>query len=153
MNCKRPLPAKGAVVGERNFFLCNANDGRIDVIEGFFVDAAYDFRTDTVRLPAFFDDDGAVGFLEGIEHGFHIERAQGAQVYDLSFDALLAEFVGGFHRKLKTLAIGDDGEVFAFALYFGFSDRDGVFALGHFAADLIHGGVFDEENRIIRTDG
>ena len=144
---------KGAVIWKGNFLLSNTDDGRVDVIEGFFIDAADDFAADAVRLPTFFHNDGAIGFLERFEHGFHVERAQGAQVNDLGFNALLAEFVGGFYGELVFLAVGVDAEFLARALNFGFSNGNGVFALGHVTAHLVHGGMFDEKNRIIRTDG
>ena len=88
-----------------------------------------------------------------IEHGFHIERAQGAQVNDLGFDPSLESCSAAFIGKIKTLTVGDDGEVFAFALYFGFSNGNGYSPSGTSPRTYFCGGMFDEENRIIRPDG
>src|SRR3972149_5025772 len=149
----RALLQLGAV-GEGDFLLRHALDGRVEVVEAFFVEARGALGPDAVRAPALFHDDGAVGLLERLVNRLHVERAPGAQVNHFRLDALGRGLLGGRQGDLEHLGIGDEGHVFAPALHVALADgKHEVLVFRHLAALLIHGRVLDEEHRVVGAAG
>lgn len=65
------------------------------------------------------------GLLDGLDNGLDVEGLDGAQVDDFGFDAVLGlELFGGDEGLADAAGEGDDGEVFAWALDFGFAELD-----------------------------
>jgi hypothetical protein len=66
-------------------------------------------------------------FLYGFDNGFDVEGLDGAEVDDFGFDAVFGfELFGGDEGLADAAGEGDDGEVFAGALDFGFAELGGV---------------------------
>lgn len=63
------------------------------------------------------------GLLDGVDDGLEVERLDGAQVDDLSLDAILAlQLLSGNERLSNAARKGDDGEVLSGALDLGLSE-------------------------------
>ena len=81
----------------RNIMLRDTFYRGIHPVEAMFLNLCRDFAAEAVETMRFFYYNGAIRFLEGFQHGFHIKRAQGTQVNDLNFDAFLRQIFGSFH--------------------------------------------------------
>ena len=55
--------------------------------------------------------DDFIRLLHGVQHGFFIERQQGAQIHDLEIDAFFFEFLGCLQRDVHHRTVGDDADV------------------------------------------
>jgi len=63
--------------------------------------------------------------FHGCDYGLDVEGLDGAQVDDFGFDAVFGfELFGGDEGLADAAGEGDDGEVFAWALDFGFAELD-----------------------------
>src|SRR5262249_55237262 len=67
---------------------------RIEIIERMLHDLRGDLRADAGERPAFFHRHAAVGFLDRLDDGFRIERAQRAQVDDFGGDTFSRKLLG-----------------------------------------------------------
>jgi hypothetical protein len=54
----------------------------------------HDLRPDAADLPAFLEDDGAVGLLDRGTDRLDVHRTHGAQIDDIDVDAILRELIG-----------------------------------------------------------
>ena len=66
----------------------DAKDGGIQVVEGVLGKQRGDLRADAAEGLVLVNEDGAVSLGHGVEDGLFVERADGAQVNDLGFDAM-----------------------------------------------------------------
>jgi hypothetical protein len=60
----------------------DADDGAVEIVEGFFVDDGGDFSGEASGAGVLVEDDDFVGLLYGLRDGFAVERGEGAQVED-----------------------------------------------------------------------
>ena len=96
--------------------------------------------------------DQAPGLGDTLQHGVDVQRRQGAQVHNFHLDALPGQRGGGIERAVHHQAIGDDRAVLAFAHHVGFSQRNGVRALGHFAFHGVKVFVLAKNHRVVVPD-
>ena len=68
----------------------DADDGAVEVVEGFFVDDGGDFAGEASGAGVLVEDDDFVCLLYGLRDRFAIERGDGAQVEDFEFDSFFA---------------------------------------------------------------
>ena len=67
----------------------DADDGAVEIVEGFFVDDGGDFSGEASGAGVLVEDDDLVRLLHGLRDGFAVERGDGAQVEDLDDRFLL----------------------------------------------------------------
>lgn len=104
-------------------------DGRsVQVVEGVLGGEGDDLGGDTEGGEARLDGHHGAGLLDGVDDGLDVEGLDGAEVDDLSLNAvLLLEVLGGDERLADAAGVGDDGEVLAGALDLGLADlKDGL---------------------------
>ena len=68
----------------------DADDGAVEIVEGFFVDDGGEFAGDASGAGVFVQEDDFVGLAHGLRDGFAVERGERAQVEDFGFDSFLA---------------------------------------------------------------
>ncbi len=132
----------------------DAKNGCVEVIEAFFLDEAGDLSADPAEGFVFFDDDRAVCFANGVENGFFVERADGAQVEDFSVDIVFSgEKFCGMERGENGATVSDERDVGSFAFEVSDAERDGVLGVGHLPFFAVQQRVFHEHDGVIVTDG
>jgi len=94
---------------------CDADEGPVEIVEGFFGKDGGDFTRNASGFGVFVDDQALIGFSHGVENGFFVERHERAQVNDIGFDTFLREGFGGFQRDVHHGGVGKNREVFSFA--------------------------------------
>ena len=101
-------------------------DGRsVQVVEGVLGGQGDDLGGDTERGETGLDGHHGAGLLDGVDDGLEVERLDGAEVDDLSLNAvLLLEVLGGDERLADAAGVGDNGEVLAGALDLGLADLE-----------------------------
>ena len=67
---------------------CDADDGAVEIIEGFFIDDGCDFSGEASGTRVLVKDDDFVRLLHGLRDGFAIDRVECAQVEDFDVDAV-----------------------------------------------------------------
>ena len=87
-------------------------------------------------------------FFTEARRGWRVQRLQGARVDDFGGDAFLRQYSAAASAHLDRC--GDDGEVVAFALDVGLSERYLIGAIWYGAA-FVHETVVAEEDRRIRA--
>lgn len=99
-------------------------DGRsVQVVESVLGGQCDDLGGDTERGETGLDGHHGAGLLDGVDDGFEVERLDGAEVDNLSLNAvLLLESLGGDERLADAAGEGDDGEVLSGALDLGLAD-------------------------------
>src|SRR5688500_13419342 len=81
-------------VGHRHVRAVHAHHRRVEPVEHLLHRQGRQLGADAGKRPALLHGDQPVGALHRIDDGLGVERANGAQVDDLGFDALLREFLG-----------------------------------------------------------
>ena len=61
-------------VGDGRVERSDADERAIEIVEGFFEEDGGDFAGDAAGFGVFVNDQAFVGFLDGIEDGFFVER-------------------------------------------------------------------------------
>jgi hypothetical protein len=99
-------------------------DGRsVQVVEGVLGGQGDDLGGDTERGEPGLDGHHGAGLLDGVDDGLEVERLDGAEVDDLSLNAvLLLESLGGDEGLADAAGEGDDGEVLTGTLNLGLAD-------------------------------
>lgn len=99
-------------------------DGRgVQVVEGVLGGESDDLGGDTEGGEAGLDGHQAAGLLNGVDDGLEVEGLDGAEVDDLSLNAvLLLESLGGDERLADAAGEGDDGEVLTGTLDLGLAE-------------------------------
>jgi hypothetical protein len=144
---------RGRVDG-RGVHGADAQDGSIELVEGFFLDDSGDVAADGAVGALFLDDQHAVGFGDGAQDGVHVEGADGAQVDDLDVKTLGgAERLGGGEAVEDAATVGDDGEILAGAGDVCAPEGEGDVALGNLALLAVENGVFEEHDRVVVANG
>src|SRR5579859_1500849 len=72
---------------DRGIEACDADDGAVEVVEGFFVDDGGDFSGEASGAGVLVEDDDLVRLLYRLRDGFPVERGDGAEVKDLEIDS------------------------------------------------------------------
>jgi len=69
---------------ERNWRIlrCEANNGAVEVIEGFLVDDCADLAGDTSGANVFMQEDNLIRLANGLGDGLAVERREGSQIND-----------------------------------------------------------------------
>lgn len=103
-------------------------DGRsVQVVEGVLGGQGNDLGGDTERGETGLDGHHGAGLLDRVDDGLEVEGLDGAEVDDLSLNAvLLLESLGGDEGLADAAGEGDDGEVLSGALDLGLADLEGV---------------------------
>lgn len=101
-------------------------DGRgVQVVEGVLGGEGDDLGGDTEGGEAGLDGHHGASLLDGVDDGLDVEGLDGAEVDNLSLDAvLLLEGLGGDQGLADAAGEGDDGEVLAGALDLGLADLE-----------------------------
>ena len=81
----------------------DADDGTIEVIEGFFVDDGGNLAREPSRARVLVQDDDLVRFLHCLRDRFAIQRGEGAKVKNLYIDSFLVQDFGRFQRDRKSV--------------------------------------------------
>src|SRR5580704_15223247 len=132
----------------------DANDGAVEVVEGFFVDDGGDLSGEAPGAGVFVEDDDFVGLLHGLGDGFAIEWRDSAQVEDFEIDPFLLYNLGSLQSGVNHGCVSNDAEVAAFADDVGFADGDDVVIRRDFAFDAaVEIFVLEEEAGIVVADG
>lgn len=99
-------------------------DGRsVQVVEGVLGGQGDDLGGDTERGETGLDGHHGAGLLDGVDDGLEVERLDGAEVDDLSLNAvLLLESLSGDEGLANAAGEGDDGKVLSGALDLGLAD-------------------------------
>jgi hypothetical protein len=105
-------------------------DGRsVQVVEGVLGGQGDDLGGDTERGETGLDGHHGAGLLDGVDDGLEVEGLDGAEVDNLSLNAvLLLESLGGDEGLADAAGEGDDGEVLSGALNLGLADLETVLA-------------------------
>ena len=114
--------------------------------------AVRDFSRNGCHGEAFFHDHQTVGLLDAFHDGVEVQWADGDQIDDLRFDALLGQFVGGGVDVLQNLAKRDDRHVVPLAADVGFADRHKEFSVGDHALVAVHLFRLHDEHGVVVTD-
>lgn len=104
-------------------------DGRsVQVVEGVLGGEGDNLGGDTEGGESGLNGHHGAGLLDGVDDGLDVEGLDGAEVDDLSLNAvLLLEVLGGDERLADAAGVGDDGKVLAGALDLGLADlKDGL---------------------------
>jgi hypothetical protein len=106
-------------------------DGRsVQVVEGVLGGQGDDLGGDTERGETGLDGHHCAGLLDGVDDGLEVEGLDGAEVDNLSLNAvLLLESLSGDERLADAAGEGDDGEVLSGALNLGLADLESLLAL------------------------
>ncbi len=94
----------------------------VEIIEGFGHDNGRDFRADAVLAPAFLGANNTVGFLDALNHGCCIQRAERAQINDFGVNPLLRQRICGLKGMANHAGMGHNRDVSAFAADFRFAN-------------------------------
>ena len=78
----------------------DAEDGAVEVFEGFFADDGGKFGAQAHGLFVLVHDQNFVGLAYGIKVGFLVERGEGAKLDDLGVGAALGHLIGGIERHV-----------------------------------------------------
>jgi len=113
----------------------DADERAVEIVEGFFEEDGGNFAGDATGLGVFMNDEALIGFLDGSEDGFFVERHKRAEIDDFRLNAFFGEGVGGFERDVHHGGVGEDGEVLPFPANDGFAKRNGVVIGGNFFLD------------------
>lgn len=99
-------------------------DGRsVQVVEGVLGGESNDLGGDTEGGEARLDGHHGTGLLDGVDDGLKVERLDGAEVDNLSLNAvLLGEGLSGDEGLADAAGEGDDGKILAGALDLGLAD-------------------------------
>jgi len=132
----------------------DALDGCIEVVEGFFLNEVGDLGVYSTEGFVFFDQNGPIGLFDGVDNGFFVKWANGAEVDNFGVDVVFFfEDLGGFQSKECTASVSDEGEVGAFFFYFRFAEGDEVLFFGDFSFVTVEKGVFHEKDGVVVTNG
>src|SRR5579864_3239477 len=74
----------------------DADDGAVEVVEGFFVDDGGDFSGEASGAGMLVEDDDFVGLLHRLRDGFAVDGNERTQVEDFDFNSLFAQDVRCF---------------------------------------------------------
>ena len=137
--------------GSGNISTSDTLDWGIQVVESLaFDDLSTDLATNTEHGETPLDNDEPVGLLDGRLNGIDVERADRAEVNDLSLDTLFCKLLGGFQGVSNHLAVSNDGHIASFPLDLGLSDGKEEFVGhgfgGHGEGDTIKHLVFQEND-------
>ena len=99
-------------------------DGRsVQVVEGVLGGQGDDLGGDTERGETGLDGHHGTGLLDGVDDSLEVEGLDGAEVDDLSLNAvLLLESLSGDEGLANAAGEGDDGEILSGALDLGLAD-------------------------------
>jgi len=105
-------------------------DGRsVQVVEGVLGGQGDDLGGNTEGGESGLDGHHGAGLLDGVDDGLEVEGLDGAEVDDLSLNAvLLLESLSGDERLADAAGEGDDGKVLTCALNLGLADLESVLA-------------------------
>ena len=101
--------------------------GCLQVVESVLASKCHDLRCDTERGETGLYAEHVAGLLDGLDDSLDVEGLDGAEVDDLSLNAVLGlELFGGDKGLADAAGEGDDGEVLAGALDLGLSELRGL---------------------------
>src|ERR1700685_4594649 len=132
----------------------DADDGAVEIVEGFFVDNGGDFTGEASGAGVLVQDDDFVRLLYRLRYGFAVERGDGAQIEEFLINSLSASSLCGFERRVDHRSVGDDAEIAAFADDVCFADWDDIIFRGNFALDAaVEIFVLEEDAGIVVANG
>ena len=101
------------------------------------------------------DDERLARLLRRVEDGLLVQRIQRPRLDDLGLYAVLfGELLGHFEGRVEHQAVGDDGDVRAFAVDAGLPEGDLIVVVGYLFLDEAVGAfVFEEEDGVGVADG
>ena len=137
----------------------DAEDGGVEFVEDGALNHVGDLSTDAAEGFVFFDVNGAMGFSDGLEDGFFVERTDGADVDDFGADAVFGfKDFSGFQAGDDRATVGDEGDVAALAFDIGDTEGDEEFAVGEFVVGgdvpffTVELGALHEHDGIVVAD-
>ena len=99
--------------------------------------------TDAGKRPAFLDTHNTVGFLDALDNGVAVQRANGAQVNHFRINPLLRQLLCGLQSLADHDGIRNDCDVLAFALDFCTPNGNNEFLIcRHFKTLPVHHFIF-----------
>ena len=88
-------------------------------------------------------------FFTEADHGFDVQRAQGAKIDHFGIDALVRQLLGGFQRQADADRIGHQRHILALLDHARLADgQDEIVDLRHVEGAAIDDFVFQEDHRI-----
>src|SRR6056297_1950204 len=136
-------------IGHRHVLAGAVDDRSVQIVERAFHQRGRDVVADRRHGPAFFHGHAAIGFHDRGDDGVVIQRTQGAQVDHLGADAVLGQFVGGFHGIGHADPETDDGDIGALAPDARLAEGDGEIVQNrNLEAFAVEDLVFKDHNRV-----
>src|SRR5262249_54573288 len=109
------------VVMHSHFFLRNAHDRSIELVEDFFLNAKADFGADSAKWAVLLCNHHSMSLAHGFENRWQIQRLDRTQIEHLGVDPILRQLLRRDQRHRHRLRITNDGNVASLLLDLGFA--------------------------------
>src|SRR5207302_794500 len=112
-------------VNSRRIQRGDAQNRRVKIIKGFFLNRRSDLRVGAAKWFVFLDQNDAMGFADGLQNRLLIEWTYRAQVHNLGVNVVLGgEDFRRFQTRDDCASMRDERDMAALAFYFCRAERD-----------------------------
>src|SRR5579883_3951 len=131
----------------------DANDRRIEIVEGVLHDARRDLGADARLRPALLDHDAASGLLDRLDDRGGVHRPDGAQIDHLGGQVFLRELLGGLEGVAHAHRPGHERHMLARPRDLGLADRHRIVVeLRHRRRMAVENLILEEDHRARQAD-